>query len=150
MLYGGVADADGTQRIYAVTGGHTALLRREWGLNGILSGTEEKTRDDHRHHAIDAVVVALTDPGRIQALVSAAELAEKKASRRFYEAVQDPWPRFSIDVETSINEIVVSHRPTRTLPGALHAESIYSKAHKDADGNEHHRIRKPLDAQNRP
>lgn len=144
MLYGGLSDADGSQRVFAVTGGHTALLRREWGLNSILSGTEEKTRDDHRHHAVDAVVIALTDPARIQALVNAAELAERKASRRFYEAVQDPWPKFSSEVADSINEIVVSHRPTRTLPGALHAESIYSKPHIDKDGNTNHRIRKHI------
>lgn len=144
MLYGGLSDADGDQRVFAVTGGHTALLRREWGLNSILSGTEEKTRDDHRHHAVDAVVIGLTDPARIHALVNAANLAEKKASPRFYEAVQDPWPKFSRDVTASINEIVVSHRPTRTLPGALHAESIYSKPHTDKDGNTNHRIRKHI------
>jgi len=144
MLYGGLWDQEGRQRVFAVTGGHTALLRREWGLNGTLSGTEEKTRDDHRHHAVDAVVIALTDPKRIQALVAAAELAEKKASKRFYEAVQDPWPKFAVCVEESINQIVVSHRPTRTLPGALHAESIYSKAQTDKNGNESHRIRKHI------
>ncbi len=144
MLYGGLWDTDGKRRIFAVTGGHTAQLRREWGLNGILSGTTKKTRDDHRHHAVDAVVIGLTDPKRVQALVAAAELAERKASKRFYEAVQDPWPRFSADVEDSISQIVVSHRPTRTLPGALHAESIYSKAHVDKDGKQCHRIRKHI------
>lgn len=144
MLYGGLSDAAGTQRVFAVTGGHTALLRREWGLNGILTEGDEKTRDDHRHHAIDAVVIALTDPARIKTLVDAAESAEKQASRRFYEAVKDPWKSFYDETKASIAEIVVSHRPTRTLPGALHAESIYSKPHTDKHGNQQHRIRKHI------
>ena len=144
MLYGGLSDADGNQRVFAVTGGHTAILRRQWHLNSVLSDTEQKTRDDHRHHAVDAIVIALTDPSRIQALVAAAELSQKKRSNRFYEAVRDPWPKFSQHVTASINEIIVSHRPTRTLPGALHAESIYSKPHTDKDGNTNHRIRKHI------
>ena len=52
--------------IQAVKGGTTALLRRAWGLNNILDASGEKTRLDHRHHSIDALVVAYTSPGAVQ------------------------------------------------------------------------------------
>lgn len=143
-LYGGLSDATGTLRVHAVTGGHTAVLRRQWHLDSVLSDDGKKTRNDHRHHAVDAIVIALTDPSRVQSLVNAAELSQRKRSKRFYEAVQDPWPRFIDDVQQSIDEIIVSHRPTRTLAGPLHAESIYSKAHTDQHGNVSHRIRKHI------
>ena len=145
MLYGGFSDTEGNQRVFAVTGGHTAILRRQWQLNSILGETDHKERDtDHRHHAVDAVVIALTDPARVKLLVEAAKLAQQKGSLRFYESVQDPWPGFHGQVAESIDAIIVSHRPTRTLPGNLHAESLYSKPHIDANGKTHHRIRKSI------
>ncbi len=41
----------------------TSLLRKYWGLNTILNseGENEKERKDHRHHAIDAFVIANTN-----------------------------------------------------------------------------------------
>ena len=54
--------------VQAVTGKVTAQLRRRWGLNHILADDGEKTRDDHRHHAIDALVVACADGGYTQKL----------------------------------------------------------------------------------
>ncbi|MDR2880322.1 MAG: type II CRISPR RNA-guided endonuclease Cas9, partial [Azoarcus sp.] len=54
--------------VQAVTGKVTAQLRKYWGLNNILSADGEKTRSDHRHHAVDALVVACTHPGITQRL----------------------------------------------------------------------------------
>ena len=60
------------QRVRVIPGRMTALLRRGWGLEGMLDGTAadsaipRKTRDDHRHHAIDAFVVANTTQGLLQ------------------------------------------------------------------------------------
>ena len=42
---------------------------------------EKKDRGDHRHHAIDAVVIALTGPERIQDLARHAEEVEKRRSK---------------------------------------------------------------------
>jgi CRISPR-associated endonuclease Csn1 len=62
-------------QVWVTTGQMTALLRRQWGLNSILRGHNQgeddnpetvkggrKVRDDHRHHAIDAVVI---EPRRV-------------------------------------------------------------------------------------
>ena len=85
LLYGGCVDAGRRRRIRATAGQVKAFLRNEWKLNTILQdgpssngGAAPKSRDDHRHHAMDAVVTALTDNGTIQALSRAAERARAR------------------------------------------------------------------------
>jgi CRISPR-associated endonuclease Csn1 len=127
LLFGGKNDAQGKQRIFSPTGQLTGNIRANWQLNDILSGTDEKERDDHRHHAIDAIVIALMDQQRIHQLANSAEESEKLHDRHFFKTLDWPWPRFKNDVAYAIEAINVSHRSTRTIAGPLHAESIYSK-----------------------
>ncbi|MCS7304803.1 MAG: type II CRISPR RNA-guided endonuclease Cas9, partial [Thermoguttaceae bacterium] len=64
VLYGGRTDPQtGRLRIQTTTGGLTALIRRALNLDSILGPGTDKTRADHRQHAIDALVVALTTAG---------------------------------------------------------------------------------------
>ena len=143
-LYGGRVDADGKKRVYVPTGGLTWMLRNGWLLNGLLSTDNKKTRDDHRHHAVDALIVAMTDDARVKALQEAAQDAAKKESRAFVRAMKLPWKDFFAEAGRAIHSIHVSHRPTRTISGPLHAESIYSKPHTNADETSEYRIRKEL------
>lgn len=126
LLYGGEVDAEHRRRVFVTAGGLTAHLRREWHLNGLLSADGEKTRDDHRHHAVDALVVALTDTRTVQVLQKAAEEASA-AGRRLFAAVEPPWPGFVEEARASIEAINVSYRQSRKVAGKLHAESNYSK-----------------------
>ena len=50
-------------KVFAVSGRVTGHLRRLWRLNNILADDGEKTRADHRHHAIDALTVACCHRG---------------------------------------------------------------------------------------
>lgn len=125
-LYGGDVDPQGARRVFVTTGGLTAHLRREWHLNGLLSDNPEKTRDDHRHHAIDALVVALTDTRAVQVLQRAAEQASA-AGRRMFAAIDPPWDDFVNTVRARVDEINVSHRQSRRVSGKLHAETNYSR-----------------------
>lgn len=124
-LYGGRIDPAGRQRVFTVTGGLTALFRRAWNLNAVLGGSPEKNRYDHRHHAIDALVVALTDPSMIQRF---SEEAKKllRTSDRGAVKVDPPWDTFLTDVRRHVEEIVVSFRVSRRLSGALHDQTHYS------------------------
>ncbi len=96
----------------------TATLRRYWGLNGLLDGVETpvKTRDDHRHHAIDAAVVALTTRSALQRLST----TRYSPSRPEFPP---PWEGFRDDLSAAAATINVSHRPSRALAGALHEET---------------------------
>ena len=148
LLYGGLADPEHQQRVFAPSGQTTAYFRNLWKLNGILNdgpstggGRVEKSRDDHRHHAVDAVVIALTDAGMVRRLSDAAQRASSAGRKRF-AALEGPWPNFVDTVRERINGIVVSHRVSKKVSGALHEETIYSSP--GADGSV--RVRKPLAA----
>src|SRR5579885_313913 len=159
LLYGGRVDGEGKRRVKTTAGQVTAILRNEWKLNEILNdgptangGEKAKTRDDHRHHAIDAIVTALTDDGSIQALSRAAENAAEFRRRRF-APVAEPWPNFLEDVQKEIQRMVVSHREHRRARGALHEETIYShpigrggeqRGKRGKGRSEEFRVRKPL------
>lgn len=146
-LYGGRTDECGRLRIRTLTGGVTAHLRNEWNLNRVLGEGEGKQRSDHRHHAIDALVAALTWDGAIARLARAAEDAPAQRRRRF-APLPPPWPDFMGEVRTAVAEINVSHRPNRKLNGSLHADTIYGRAHSASErsGKAIRHVRKPLES----
>ena len=83
VLYGGRIDDSGKRRIDVTPGQLTGLLRRLWGLNAIVGREgDNKGRVDHRHHAIDAVVVALTEPRTVKQVADAAGDAERRGVKR--------------------------------------------------------------------
>ncbi len=135
LLYGGRSDAAGTQRIQISTGGITAHLRNEWLLNSIL-GQGEKNREDHRHHAVDALAIALASPGLVAQLQRAAERASAEG-RRLFARVQEPWPGFLDQAREKILAINVSRRQAKKIAGDLHEDTNYSKEYQwiDKDGN---------------
>jgi CRISPR-associated endonuclease Csn1 len=106
--------------VICTRGQMTSDLRHYWGMNTILNpeGQSEKNREDHRHHAVDALVIGLTDRKRLFAL------ANNK------ENIQPPWPCFHEDAEIIIKEINVSHRVLRKLRGALHEDTFYGATQK--------------------
>lgn len=126
LLYGGRDDATGTKRVQVCTGGLTAWLRTGWGVSDLLGEDGEKNRADHRHHAVDAVVVALSDTRSVQLLSSAAAVADHRWARRAFDHVDEPWPGFRDEVAKAIDGIVVSHRQSRKVSGPLHDQTIYS------------------------
>ncbi len=131
-LYG---DEDGSRRrIFFTKGAYTAMLRHDWGLQDDRLG---KPRDDHRHHALDAVVIALTDNALLQKLAARAEERElARAGGRELEQdpllPPEPWndrDAFRQAVVSRADELIVSHRPVRRkLAGALHQETQYGPA----------------------
>lgn len=133
-------DASGRKRVFCVSGGLTAHLRREWQLSAALAGEENKSRDDHRHHAIDALVVALTNERAVNALQRAAAGATA-AGKRLFAAVQPPWEDLVHETQRKADEINVSYRQSRKVNGALHAQSNYSRP---TGPNGERRIRKLL------
>ncbi|MBI5866813.1 MAG: type II CRISPR RNA-guided endonuclease Cas9 [candidate division Zixibacteria bacterium] len=149
LLYGGLdddgIDNSGVRRVQATSGAVTAFLRNEWGLNGILGDGPGKSRDDHRHHAVDAIAVALTEPGMIKALSDAAHGA-KARGRRLFGDVTAPWEGFLKQANQRVKDIVTSHMANRRVRGALHKATFYGKPHVDEKGKPCVHIRVPLDS----
>ena len=131
--------SEGRQRVRVIPGHMTALLRRAWGLEGMLRVGDAgeitgKQRDDHRHHAIDAFVVANTTQGLLQRFAQAAGSShdtEKKLSA--VAGGVTPWDGFHRNqLKPFLDDIVISYKPdhgTRGVEGKttgqLHNETAY-------------------------
>ncbi len=136
----------GKNNVQIGKGGVTAELRRRWGLNNLLSSSGEKTREDHRHHAVDAVVVALTTPAAIQQMSRLSAYGYKSGDSGF----PPPWEGFRDEVKRRIQSIVVAHRAIRKLRGALHEETNYGILNtKDEKGQPLYAVRKSLEPSSR-
>lgn len=127
--------------VQVTRGALTAELRKLWGLNEILPLTDEerkrfeqankkgafKNRDDHRHHALDAIVTALMNRSTYQRLTSYYKLKEThrdvpKAKAPEFE-LEKPWETFVEDVGRVIESAPVVFQPTRSVAGPLHEET---------------------------
>lgn len=146
-------------KIWVVTGHLTALLRAYWGMNSILrdlSGSPikddapaVKNRDDHRHHAIDALVIAMISRSMLQRVARAAEHAEKINAERLFSDDErfDPWEGFRDSALESVGQIIVSHRRRKKDQGQLHNETAYGLVNGiDGDGPQSVVHRVPLTA----
>ncbi|SHF52737.1 CRISPR subtype II/NMENI RNA-guided endonuclease Cas9/Csn1 [Flavobacterium fontis] len=140
----------------------TSNLRQKWGMNNILNDANEKTREDHRHHAIDALVMACTKVSYVQ------ELSRWNRYNRNTELKQFPlpWESFRRDAEVAVERILVSHKRvanditvrTKTVEkngkkytnlgvaarGQLHKETVYGK--RTVHGEEAFHVRKSIDS----
>lgn len=150
LFYGGQIDPDGKRRIQVCSGGTTAWLRNEWDLNSILNdGGNEKNRSDHRHHAVDAVVIALTSAGTVKKLAHAAELANELHTNRLFAKgeVSPPTENFLDLVREAVAKINVSYRVNKRVCGPLHEETNYSRSHLYREGKKiqkYRHVRKPI------
>lgn len=155
-------------RIWVTPGRMTAKLRRDWGLDSILSGSGEvrKNRSDHRHHMVDAAVIGMTSRSLLKQVATASGQGENLET---IATAEPPWPGFRSDISDLVDRCVVRHRPNHftalrdkrrlrlagrdTTSGALHNDTAYGIV-RDADGNPERDDRgnfvltetKPLDA----
>lgn len=146
LLYGGIIDDEGAMRVQVSPGRCTASLRNIWNLNSILGHPEKKERANHKHHAIDAVVVAITDAAMVKKMSASAEVAEEKGIRKLFVEVEEPWPNFKKTVDEKVKAITVSSRVNKRLNGSLHKDTILSKPKGEMAGNNVHHVRKPIEA----
>lgn len=152
-LYGGGDEA--VKHVWVTPGRLTSDLRNVWGLNKILDGNRaseddpdapvRKNRDDHRHHAIDALVVALTDRSILK---KASDHARRQntdvSSNRLLAALPEPWTGFHQDVEHHVKAIIVSHKPDHGVEGALHEDTNYGVVQNPRGEGRKLATRKPI------
>ena len=136
-LYGGIVDKEGRQRIFATSGSCTALIRRIWGGNFLL-GEGEKVRNDHRHHAVDALTIALTTPE----LVRWAAGMSQEERRKMYESATFYDNDLFREAQEKLESAAVSHHVTNKMRGELHNATLYGKDF----GNEERHMRASLDS----
>ena len=164
-LYPG--SGEGSGRVWVSPGRLTEMLRRSWGLNSLLpdhnfegAADQPKNRRDHRHHAIDAIVIAVTDRHLLQRIAREAGQRGHEAANRMTADLSVPWDGFSDEIRQVVRNIVVSHRPDHgtaaksalskhhdATAGRLHNDTAYGlTGEKDAKGNDIVVHRVPLTA----
>ena len=157
--------ATAIKNVETTNGQATSALRDKWGMNGILNpGGDKKVRDDHRHHAVDALVIACTTKAHINKMSREATFDSKGRMR--LENFQAPMERFFHLAEESINSILVSYRSdsrllvsrknkythakdgkaqsTITVRGALHEETNYGQIIHPETGKPTYVVRKAI------
>ena len=136
---------------------------------GEIKFDPKKNRDDHRHHAIDAITIALTKQSYLQKLSSYNANKEEKKRGNKYEKphFEPPWDNLFNDVKNAASKIIVSYKQNNKVltkinkkifkngkkinskgfaaRGQLHKESVFGKR-KTNNSEEAYHIRKSLDS----
>jgi CRISPR-associated endonuclease Csn1 len=141
----------------------TANLRQKWGLNAVLNPEDKtKTREDHRHHSIDALVMACGTVKHLQKLSEWNRYDRKPENKNF----PLPWDGFVKDAEVAVDKILVSHKKLNNIitirthktekngqvyknvgvaaRGQLHKETVFGK--RNFNGEEAYHVRKPIES----
>ena len=113
------------KRITTIPGRLTALLRGHYGLNKLLVGSAHKNRDDHRHHAIDAAVIGITDRALLNRVSRASAQARDQQLNKLIDDMPLPWPTFRAQVERAVNALHVSHKPDHGFQGQMHEDTAW-------------------------
>ena len=114
-------------KIVSSPGRLTALLRAKWGLNEVLSKDHKKNRHDHRHHAVDAVVIGLTDRSLLQKVATRAGQHKDQSSENLFKGVcaDLPFPNLVEQTRNAIARCTVSHKPDHNPHAQLHQDTAY-------------------------
>lgn len=116
------------EKVTVSPGQMTSNLRHKWGLNTILNDENEKTREDHRHHAIDALVMACGKVSYLQELSRWNRHNRSSALKNF----PMPWETFRYDAGKAVEQILVSHkRNTNLLTVRTHKTEKNGKVYKN-------------------
>jgi len=153
-----------SNNVIVAPGQMTSNLRHHWGLNTVLNKEDDtKTREDHRHHAVDALVMACATRSHLQ------ELSKWNRYDRSYDLdnFPKPWKAFREDAEQAVEQILVSHKQSKSIltvrthtvkkngktyknigvaaRGQLHKETVFGKRQAPNSEQGYH-IRKQIDS----
>ena len=129
--------------IWSVNGGMTKLLRDKWEIDSILKrkigiaeiahfglkedqiGQYKKNRYDHRHHALDASVIALIDRSMVQ------QISTLNAKSQKNRIEVPPMTVTRLELEEKVKNIVVSFKPDHGAEGKLSKETLLGKIKRE-------------------
>jgi CRISPR-associated endonuclease Csn1 len=137
-------------------------------LTGEIKFDPKKNREDHRHHAIDAIAIALTEQPYLQQL--SKYNADREDRKRGIESQKpqfdEPWSNFYHDAKEAVSKILISHKQNtksvtnisktilkngetirskgQAVRGQLHLDTVYGKRKAPNNDKYYYHIRKPL------
>ena len=99
----------------------------------------KKNRDDHRHHAIDAICIAMTDRKLLQQI--SRDNARGFDLDRLEIKLPNHWNSFREDTKEIIEKIIISHKIDHSEAGKLHDETYYGVLNSPAKiGNDEYNV----------
>jgi len=100
--------------VQVTNGQATAHLRHLWGLPSIINtpGAHLKNRNDHRHHAVDALTIACTEIKHIRILSTLSQFNEGMIRVPDFPM---PFVNFYKDAVENLSTLLVSHRNKKRL-----------------------------------
>lgn len=122
---------DEKEHVFARNGQITSALRYFWGLK------KERSAGD-THHALDALVVAISTNEQVNRLTHWSQARERgqhwgqQKTERYFPL---PWDTFRNDAQEALANVFVSRMPHRKGSGAAHDDTIRS-IRKRSDGTE--------------
>lgn len=137
------------QHVYTVNGAYTSLMRKRWGFN-------KNRAENDLHHALDAVIVAVSHPfrHRVSTYFKRRETTAANLLSRMGERFPEPWEGFVREVQArmvqepelfkraleslelssydqefiaEVDPIFVSRMPKRSVKGQIHEETLRRK-----------------------
>lgn len=93
--------------VRVVKGTTTAEFRKMWGVQDEY---EKKSRDNHIHHCIDAIVIACLQTGDYNAVARYYQQYEEYERQRAQKPTfPKPWPTFTEDIKALASQMLVVH-----------------------------------------
>ena len=117
---------DGRKRhVTAVSGGATGNLRWVWGLN--FGDNGKKDREDDRHHAVDAAIIAACSDDTVWKVANASKLGREtfKHLRQSRLADTQPWPTFAEEVVERREQVIPTRMADHGVTGRLFEDFVY-------------------------
>lgn len=139
--------------VRVVKGATTAEYRKMWGIQDEY---EKKSRDNHIHHCIDAIVIACISSGEYNETARYYQQYEEyERGRANKPQFKKPWPTFTEDIKALSKELLVVHDTPDNMPkqsrkkiktpkgiiyqqgdtarGSLHSDTYYGAIEKDGE-----------------
>jgi len=122
-------------KVSTISGGITSFLRHGWGL-----GSKDREKD-HKHHAVDATIIACATPSMVKKVTSFNKRKEWESWRKKGEStpkphMPPPWESFRKDVKDKEESIHVSRLPDRKMQGEAHKQTIKSFRKENPEGKQ--------------
>ena len=150
------------RQVYSVKGTLTSEFRRMWGIQ---EEYKKKSRDNHTHHCIDAIVIACIGKNEFNQMGQYYYLLEKSERNEGNKPeFPKPWPTFTQDLKQIAQKLLVVHDTPDNMPkkasrtmevngrkvvakgncarGSLHQDTYYGAIERDGDIK--YVVRKPL------
>lgn len=111
-------------RTYTVNGTATAFARKAWGIQTDAA----KDRNEHTHHATDAIVIAALSPARFNTICAALK-DDGRDRRRPCDICPPPFRDFAGTVRRATGGILVKHVLRQTTLRQSSKRNVLAKAH---------------------